>query len=444
MDDKLKILIREYNPWWEDRGFTLPEFKRSVFFDLIKFLEPKQILALVGLRRVGKTILLKQLLSSVLESSVKKNVFYFAFDDFLVQNPLVLQDVLDYFLKTIAVDGRKYVFLDEVQKVDYWQDFVKRVYDSRDDVKFVVSGSASLDLKKSKESLAGRLFDFFIPVLSFSEFLELNGVSGISRPGLDFNELKAVYENNIHKQTELSEFFLDYLARGAFPEIAVVQDKAVVEAYIKNSVIEKIVFEDIPIVFKVRRKEILYSLLEYCSRETSNLLDLFNLSKTFSVNYLTLRSYLFFLQHSFLVDLQFNYSKNLSKQLRKSKKIHVAHPCITASFLHYSKTDAGFQEIAGRLVESMVFQHSRLLGEKIFFYRTPQKEEIDLILDALPVEVKYSSSIGYSDYAFLIKFLKQENLSTGIVVTKNVFEEKTADGKKIWLIPAWLYLLAKK
>ena len=122
--------------------------------------------AIYGLRRVGKTILMKQIMYEL--KKIKENTLYFMFDDIMAQNPDILEDIIDFYLKTIAGEGRKYIFLDEIQKVPYWQDILKRFYDMREDIKFIVSGSASLRIKKSKESLAGRIFDFYLPILTFN------------------------------------------------------------------------------------------------------------------------------------------------------------------------------------------------------------------------------------------------------------------------------------
>ncbi len=64
--------------------------------------------------------------------------------------------------------------------------------------------------------------------------------------------------------------------------------------------------------------------------------------------------------------------------------------------MRYSKEILGVDEVMGKYVESVEFQNSKLLSERIFFWRTPQKEEIDIILEAeiiLPIEVKYRSKV---------------------------------------------------
>lgn len=445
LTDRVKGLMREFNPWWENQGVAVPSFRRRVFPLFEKFMKTRQMVAIVGLRRVGKTVLMKQSINDLLKITNKENVFYFLFDDLTAQHPEVLEELLGSFLKTIAGTGLKYVFLDEIQKVDYWQDVLKRFYDTRDDVKFVISGSASLEIKKSRESLAGRMLDIHVPVFTFREFLELQGIA-VEKPALEFDSLKSFYEANLHKRQVFEAKLLDYVFKGAFPEIAFETDREIITSYIRSSVIDKIVLEDIPIVFRVKKREVLSALLEYASRETSNLFELSSVSNSIAADYQTCRSYLFFLEHSFVLDVLLNYSRSFSKQLRKSKKIHIAHPCISMAFMRLGPEVLAVSDLSGRFMETIAFQHSRLISNPVHFWRTPQKREVDLVLEQgngelLPVEVKYSNSIQDSDAGSVVKFLDKYSGQKGVVITRDLLNEKEIRGKKILFIPMWLFLL---
>src|SRR3989344_1125669 len=340
LNDRIKSMIRDFNPWWNGKEIVVPSYKRHLFKDIQKYLRTKQIIAIVGLRRVGKTVLMKQIIKNNLDIKNKENFFYFLFDELIAQNPDILEEILDYYLKTI-----------------------------------------SKEVKKFKESLAGRIYDFYMPILTFSEFLELNemGIGDISE--FEFDKLKRFYDLNISKKPIIEEQFFKYILKGAFPELVKENDEEIIKNYIRSSVIEKIILEDIPSVFEVKRKDILYSLLEYCSKETSNLLNVTNLASVMKVNYQTIKLYLFYLSNSFLIDILYNYSKSITKQLRKNKKIHIAHPSITLTIMRYSKDILNVEEVISKYVETIIFQHSKIISERIFFWRTPQKEEVDIILE---------------------------------------------------------------
>lgn len=99
--------------------------------------------------------------------------------------------------KDISGAGRLYIFFDEIQKLDGWQNQLKYYYDTYHKIKFFVSGSSSLFFKKkAEESLAGRIFLYHLPVLGFTEFLRLKGDEDlIKRPGM--------FEDAIKKQVPM-------------------------------------------------------------------------------------------------------------------------------------------------------------------------------------------------------------------------------------------------
>ncbi|MHA1273607.1 MAG: ATP-binding protein [Promethearchaeota archaeon] len=444
--NRIKSLINEYNPWWEGKTetITVPKFKRTLFALFEKFMKTKQIIAIIGLRRVGKTIMMRQMINKLIKKGTK-NIFYFLFDDIITQTSDILDDILQYYLKTInTTNEQKYIFLDEIQKVQHWQDILKRYYDTREDIKFIVSGSASLNIMQCKESLAGRIFDIYLPPLTFREFLNMNRIS-VEIINLKFSEIQQFYNKNINKIVIYEQMLEKYLLKGAFPEIATEEDIQIIFQYIKSSVIDHILLGDIPLVYDVRRKDLLYSLLEYCCKETSNMIEFSKLAKILGANNHTIKEYIYYLKDAFLLDLIFNYSGSIAKQLRKSKKMHIIHPCISITMLRYDEKIMRIEELAGKFIETIIFLHARLLSERISFWRTPQKHEVDIILEStplLPIEVKYRNYIENRDFKGLIKFMENYDINEGIMVSKNLLEKKLLKGKIIYVIPAWLFLLA--
>ena len=174
------------NEWWINNDYKPAESMwpaRDLFSVLEANLEHPLMLNIVGLRRVGKSTILKQLIGKLLHQNVKPiNIFYFLFDyASQIKKPEFLDEVLSAYFSGIlgkpnlSLEERSYVFLDEIQYIDDWQAVVKKYYDlSGKKVKFILTGSQSVLLKgKSKESLAGRIFDFYLPPLSFLEFLKI-------------------------------------------------------------------------------------------------------------------------------------------------------------------------------------------------------------------------------------------------------------------------------
>ncbi|ODS42381.1 MAG: hypothetical protein MSIBF_03390 [Candidatus Altiarchaeales archaeon IMC4] len=438
----LRILIRQ-NPQWAKEKIVVPEVKRDLFYKIGKFMEPPQILAVTGLRRVGKTTIMKQLMSEVLKSSTRtENIMYASFDHRLMQSDKALEDIIEYFLSTKAEDGRKFLFLDEIQKVDGWEQILKVYYDLGG-IKFIISGSASLQIKKAKESLSGRIMDFHLQPLNFREYLRFVGEdpkSDILEMPYEFDKLKKVHEENLLKKERIIGRFNDYLFKGAFPELVETEDEEFIAAYINNSVIEKIIYQDIPEVFKVKREDLLYSLVEYCAKETGKIFDITNLSNIFNADRNTVSKYLFYLENGFLIKIAYNYSRSLSKQMRKNKKIHVIHPSVSIALSGYKKSVLRAEDIAGYYVESLCNSLLSTAG-KVFFFRDPQKREVDFVVvkggEIIPIEVKYRRYINEKDIEGLRFFMEKFKCKSGIVLTKDTFKKEGS----ITYIPVWLFLL---
>ena len=165
--DYLIRRIHEYNPHLRGCIPDTPATRRDLYDEVDRWMTKKQAIAIVGLRRIGKTTLMRQRLDGL-----GKKAIFFSFDEEEIQKKDVLVFVLDYAITTLHAT---HLFLDEIQYVDDWEGTLKRYYD-QNAIKFVVSGSESLEISRANASLAGRLVTFPMDVLSFREYLRLNGV----------------------------------------------------------------------------------------------------------------------------------------------------------------------------------------------------------------------------------------------------------------------------
>ena len=129
MDERHRRLLIKQNPWWKDKHIALPEFERYLLEELLRYIKYKQILAVIGLRRVGKTILLKQIIQKL--NSTKNNICYISFDDIDFQKYTIAEDIINYFLEFSDKNTTRYLFLDEIQKLPHWADLLKTYYTRR-------------------------------------------------------------------------------------------------------------------------------------------------------------------------------------------------------------------------------------------------------------------------------------------------------------------------
>jgi hypothetical protein len=421
-------LIHEYNPQLVGRQIEVAEFRRDLYREIEPWIAKKQALAIVGLRRTGKTTLMRQLMSGM-----EPGTLFFSFDEEETQKKEVLIFVVDYAVNVVHATS---IFLDEIHYVKDWEGVLKRYYDQKH-CKFILSGSESLELSKAKATLAGRLITFQLDTLSFSEYLRLKGAAVPKTTGAfgDFFALEQLYNTCLVQKEYYEHEFLEYLYKGAFPELIREEDSTIIRRYIADLVVRKIIYRDIPAIFEIRRRDLLYDLFLFACSTTSCLFDIQNLSRTLNASHETVTSYLFFIRTAFLIRVAEPYSKSPAKRMRRHKKVYVAHPSIACAVLGYDRPQL-IEPVLGPFVETL------FAGK--FFWRDKEKNEVDVIVESpglIPVEIKYQSQISPADTKSLRRFMEIHNVRKAVLVTKNIFERRTVDGNEILLIPAWLALL---
>lgn len=422
-------LIYEYNPHLRGGKFEVPGFRRELYSEVEKWLQKKQAIAIIGLRRTGKTTLLRQMMEKL-----GKEAAFFSFDEEESQKKEILLFVIDFFLNNFKT---KYIFLDEIHYVDDWEGVLKRYYDQKD-IKFAVSGSESLELSKAKAALAGRIVTFKLEPLTFREYLGLKGRKLESERIAfeDIGALEALYARFMTEKEFFEHEFLEYLYKGAFPELINEKDESMIKKYINELIVKKIIYRDIPAIFEIKRKDLLFEILKYACGNSSNLFDIKNLCNIFKADYQTVSNYLFYLRSAFLINIAESYSKSLAKRMRRNKKIYIVHPSVAFAVLGYGRK---------MLVEKISGQYVETIFSREYFWRDKNKNEVDVILvnkALLPIEIKYQSQINVSDLKGLLRFIGKFRLQTGMVITKDLFERRKIDEKEIIFIPAWLFLCA--
>ena len=433
MEERHRHLLMKQNPWWKREKPSLPKFERDLLEEIVQYLRYKQILAVVGLRRVGKTILIKQIIQKKLKSP-KNNICYISFDDIDFQNYNLAEELINYFLEFSDKTKTRYLFLDEIQKLPHWADLLKTYYDLEENLKIIISGSAGLEINTDKETLAGRILTFHLPVLTFREYARYFKMEHtISTDGL-FREYDLKFANEKEKYKEL---FNKYLIKGAFPELLEIPitEEEYIQRYTRESVIQKSI-SDIARLTKEDEK-IIYDLFRLLANSNARLFEIVNLSNILKINRNRTSRYINLLEKSFLITISYNFTASVAKQIRASKKQYVAHSSLVISILNYPFNVIN-TEISGHLVEGIMANSI----ENPSFWRTAQKDEVDLVTtEKLPIEVKYQSQITNSDLKNMLKFFKKFNVNKGVVITKNLLEKRNIGDAEILLIPSWLFLL---
>jgi len=400
----MEINLLKYNRHWE-KGLLYPyPKKRFIFKDLVNFVEKKFIIELVGLRRVGKSTLFFQMINH-LKKEKRVNIFkilYFTFDE---KQPAI-EELLDSYSLQTKVDWKKetiYIFLDEIQKLPSFQNQIKIYYDLYPNIKFFISGSTSLFIKKkTQESLAGRTKSFIIKPLSFAEYLYFKDKSEMIKKPL-------LYQKELEK--ELKTFFTSQ-----FIESIGLNNQDEKKDYF-TSIIKKIVFEDLPSIFSFDSPTILFKIVQHLAQHPGAIVNLVNLSQDLKVSNKTLSLYLSYLEDAFLIKKFYNFSRSLTSSEKRLKKYYLASPSFSFALTDFLEPSCLFENYFASLTDAS------------YFWRNPYKNEVDFIeIDGknqiIPIEIKFEKEIKEKELNNLILFMKKYQTGQGKVFYRGI-DKKT-------------------
>ena len=376
------------------------------------------MLILSGLRRAGKTTLMFQLVDELIAAGVDPyDILYFSFDEAEAGLEEIIEEYENTVLKGPLSGRRRYLFLDEIQKLDGWEDKVKIVYDLNPNLKLVLSGSVAVTLLKgTRESLAGRFFDFRVEPLDFDEFLDFRGAE------VD-KEREQLFASEIRRQLNL------YLKTGGFIE-AFDFDDLQLRRYFKEGLLERVVYRDLPEEFKIRAPELLLRLVRIVAERPGLYLDYKSLAGDLGYDHRTVSDYFSFLERGLLLDKLFNYSTNRMTSEKKLKRCYLGSTAFTmalASSTNWSQLMEQFFVVA--------------LGAR-FFWRSPQRDEVDIILNeggAVPVEVKMKGKVTAKDAKPIFRFMKRYGAQQGFLITKSTEASFVREDCSVKAIPFWKY-----
>ena len=425
-------VFQNQNPWRNELDFFKRQhyLKRTIFNELIKWLDDEEILVLTGSRQVGKSTLMLMLIKYLIE---KKNVnphdiFYFNLDELNLRNTLQNTALLLDFLQVKTSDQKRYLFIDEFQKLPDAGNFIKAIYDLHKPLKIIVSGSSSLKITQTRETLTGRKQVFHIYPFGFDEFVNFKNPDL-----LEIENIEITGEN-------LKQLFREFLTYGGYPRVILETDhykKEMKLMEIFNSYLEK----DIINLLKIDNVEKFNKLIYLLSNQVGNLVNKNEISNTLALNLATVERYLNLLTGTYVFDLVPPYFSNPRKEISKMPKIYI--------------NDLGLKNIIdtrslllredGAMIENFVYNELKKSQKgKLYFWRTTSKAEVDFLAKTgdtiIPIEVKYTERKPLIKNA-LLSFYKKYHPRKIVIITKDVFADEKFYDCEVCYIP--VYLLPK-
>ena len=437
--DDFKIVLRE----WKDR--ELPEIIER---DIQIPLKLNQIAALAGPRRAGKTYQIYDLIKILMKKGLTKdNILYINFEHERLKNLNAkdLKDMLEVFYEFFNPKGKIYLFLDEIQNIDDWDLWLRKIQESKEFYLYISGSSSKLLSKEITTKLSGRSIDFIIFPFSFKEFLNAKGFKIKDIESFRYSE----------KFGRLLGLLEEYILYGKYPEV-VLEERKEIKIKILQSYYNTIFYKDLVERFKIDNLSLLDVFLKYNLKNISKYLSIsktynylksagYKCSKQTLLNYLKYATEVFFL---FPVEI-FSYS--LKNKGQYPKKVYVIDNGIVNAIYPEIKIETG--KLMEHLVATELVRESELFNKfEIYYWKEYGRQdgrEIDFVIkEGLKVkqliQVTYASArdeIEKRELRALVKaseLLKCKNL---LVITWDYEAEEEFKGRKIKFMPLWWWLL---
>ena len=356
------IICRNLHKLRQNYDAIMINLVRDLSDNILKKLKPNKVVLVFGARRVGKTLLVKEILAKVNEPVLILNG-----EDINVHDKLAIRSVENY--KQI-LGTYKLLYIDEAQKIPEIGEKLKLMIDEIDGLKIIISGSSSFDIHKDAgEPLTGRKYTFNLYTFSENEYNQI--------------------ENSISKIDKLSE----RLVFGNYPELLHLPDRDDKIDYL-NEMISSYLLKDILVYEHIKNSQKIFNLLRLVAFQIGGEVSLQELGKQLGISKNTVEKYLDLLNKVFILHKVEGFSRNLRKEITKNSRWYFLdngiRNAVIANFNPvHARNDIGALWENYMISERLKYQSYKRISSNNYFWRTYEQQEIDW------VEERDGSLFGY-------------------------------------------------
>ncbi|MCA8938974.1 MAG: ATP-binding protein [Planctomycetes bacterium] len=400
---------------------------------------PRKAAVCIGVRRSGKTTFLHQVMEDVLERGVpRENLLYLNFfDDRLygleVKNIGRVLDAYYYLYPEKRGKERIYCFFDEIQVVEGWERFVDRVLRTEDCEVYISGSSAELLSKEVATQMRGRSLTWEMFPFSFREYLQAKDLP----TGPNFSS---------HDWILVAKAFEDYWHCGGFPEVMDQSRPQRVQTH--QDYFHAILYRDLIERHDISHPKALLDLAHRLLNQVGSLYSQTKLShglRSAGLPYQKpmISDFIHWFEDAFFLFSVRKYDPSFHKATTAERKVY----CVDHSFVTSIKSRASVD--SGHLLENLVFVGLRRVHQKIFYYRTEKRNEVDFIVvrrEEPPLLVQVSESLRQEstrkrEIRAIEAAMQELGVSEGTIVTRS--EEGSIESKAgtIRVVPVWKFLL---
>lgn len=378
----------------------------------------------VGVRQAGKSYMLFQRAKQLLKKGYDiDQIVYISFDDERINE--IQSNELDIILQAqrLLSDKQPVLFLDEIQNIDGWEHFARRLANEKYTV-YITGSNAKMLSRDIQTILGGRYWDIMVYPFSFREYLKASGVT---------LEKNWQYGKN---QGKIARIFDGYFYFGGFPELLEIKAK---RQWLTN-IYNKIFFSDIIVRNGVRNEEALrisVKRLAACVMQPTSFNRIANLIKStgITVNPSTVSNFVQYLRDACLMFSIENYADKFVEKQTTKKHYFVDNGILN---LFLTNPDTALLE---NLTAIFLYQK---FGSALYYYN--KNIEVDFFVpdNSLGVQVSYNiddEATKKREIKALTVLNEYIPLKEAVIITKDTEETLSVDGLEIKIVPIWKYIL---
>ena len=379
----------------------------------------------VGLRRAGKSFLMFQHILSLIKSGENsiEDILYINFEDERISmiRAEELGDIIESYEE--LYDKRPIVFLDEIQNVDGWEKFARRLADSKYRV-FVTGSNAQMLSRDIATTLGGRFIVKEVFPFSFEEYLQIKGIQ------LSKNWEYGSIKNSVVK------LWGDYFRYGGFAETFKLNDR---RSWL-NSLYQKILLGDIVARNGIRNGDAIRLLAKKMAESvmqptTQTRLQNIVSSAGAKISRNTIAEYIGYMCDAYLVFGISNYTDNLNERETSQKRYYYDN-----GLLNIFLTDSDTKLLENIVAITLLKRYG---AENLFYYNKNVEVDFYIPIEGLAIQASYSiadnATFERETRAF-VKLNSAFEIKRSIIITSDEEREIEVDGVKIEVIPIWKWI----
>lgn len=384
-----------------------------------KYLNKKEIIAIVGARQCGKTTLIKHIYKKLKEAE------FISFED---------RDILELFVKDIKgfietyVKNNKYLFIDEFQYAKHGGKQLKYIFDNFN-TKIIISGSSAADLViYSIKYLVGRIFVLQLYPFSFEEYLNYKD-----------NKLYNIYLKKDLSEPiikSINQHYNEFITYGGYPRVVISQDKEEKKEVLKN-IYNTYFLKEINEILQLSEDYKLSKLIKVLAIQLGGLANYNELSNATGFDYKDLLKNLNVLKKTFIIIESRPFFTNKKKELVKTPKIYFLDNGLR-NFIIKNFQSIDNRPDYGEINENFIASELTKNETELKFWRTKVGAEVDFIIEKdgkiMPLEVKSNLNLTKITRSYR-NFIELYKAKTGIIFSNNFLEKKKFNNTNVFFYP---------